>query len=696
LPEHIASQIAAGEVIERPASVVKEFVENSIDAQATRIEISISADCRDIRVADNGCGMEQEDAALAFQRHATSKLRCADDLWKLNSLGFRGEAIPSIASVSHMVCLTRQSESITGSRVEYLDGTIKVSETGCSPGTVMEITDLFYNVPARLGFMKRATTEFGHIQETVQSLAIANPSIAFTLTKQHEVILKTSGSGDLRRVIVEAGHFTGRESLIEVRACEAHLRMEVRGYVARPLHFRGDRKGILTIVNKRPVRCPLTYKALDYAYSDLIPRGKYPLAVLEIKLDPAKVDVNIHPSKKELKYADGNSTYLTIQRALTHCIRQSRQADQPMVAEEIVGSQEPNAAKNGSQNRSQPSLLSRQSTGQPVAIDSLIYARSGQVAQGAFVMESGAQVSDQRADPSTSQRLPALSNLNAHFRSPIIEPEAESRQSVQQIQFVDELRRPDSSIDLEIDTDAAAFLDYQKRAAAIKAGQEIKRETAGPVGETEVGIERLGSSEISPAARAAAAIPADWRIAGYIHNTYIIVETSAGMEIIEQHIAHERALYERILARQMMPGRTTENLQPFLVSAPLELSPEQQSLLEANLELLNQMGFDFKIDEDGNTAVTQIPQEISGKRYAVIIQDLLDQISGADSANMRLEATKSLACQAAIKNGMPLSDSQMRQLLIDWLNTPRNDTCPHGRPIRMKYSLDRLFQIFHP
>ena len=197
LADHIASQIAAGEVVERPASVVKELVENSIDSGATRIEISLSADMRTIRIADDGCGMEPEDAVLAFHRHATSKLRSVDDLWKLQSLGFRGEALPSIASVAKVTCYTRTSESQTGYKIEARDGHVTTSETGCAPGTVMEIADLFYNVPARLSFLKKASTEFGHVQEIVQALAISYLDVAFHLINDGETTFKTAGQGDL-------------------------------------------------------------------------------------------------------------------------------------------------------------------------------------------------------------------------------------------------------------------------------------------------------------------------------------------------------------------------------------------------------------------------------------------------------------------------------------------------------------------
>jgi DNA mismatch repair protein MutL len=648
LPDHIASQIAAGEVIERPASVVKEFVENSIDAGATKIEVTISLDCRDIRVADNGCGMEADDAALAFQRHATSKLKSADDLWRLDSLGFRGEALPSIASVSHMSCTTRQADAVSGCRVQYDDGVITVTETGCAPGTVMEVTDLFYNVPARLSFLKKPATEFGHIQETVQALAVAHPHIAFTLVKQDEVVMRSFGSGDLSRVVVEVGHFTGRENLIEVKHGDAGSEIQLHGYIARPLHFRGDRKGILTVVNNRPVRCSLTYRALDYAYSDLIPRGKSPLAVMTMRINPAKVDVNVHPSKKELRYTDGNDTYITVQRAIAGALREATRHQGARVESERFAE---SVAYAGGSSPPRSYLVQESFVSESPSV-----VREGAEVAISVIEQSPAARSFDGSSAGDDSSLAAPHNLNAHFRT----EQVRERLDVKQIDFVEDLR-------------------LSKAAPVARSGQP------GSNVQTEPADGGLLTD-----------LPTDWRIAGYIHNTYIFIETAEGMEIVEQHIAHERTLYERILARQTVRGRVTDEVQTFLVSHALDLSPEQKALLDENFDLLNNLGFDFKRDVDGSVAATQVPLELVGKNYCVVIQDLLDQISGVDKADLQLEATKSLACQAAVKNGMSLSPDALRKLLIDWLNTPRNDTCPHGRPIRMRYSMDRLFQIFHP
>ena len=617
LPDHIASQIAAGEVVERPSSVVKELVENALDAGATQIDISISADCRDIRIADNGCGMDPDDAVLAFQRHATSKLSSADDLWSLDTLGFRGEAIPSIASISRFTCTTRTQEAETGTRVETVDGQLKAVETGCAPGTVMEVQELFFNTPARLKFMKKANTEFGHIHETIQALAIAYPHCAFTLSYDGTNKLCTTGQGDLAATIVEAGFFTGREPLVKLDP-EKTPSLRLHGYLAKPTHFRGDRKSILTIVNGRAVRCPLTYKALDYAYSDLIPRGRYPLAVVVLDVDPKLVDVNIHPTKRELKYSHGNDIYINIQCAIVSALRQA-------------------------------------------AIEA---------AEARHIADQDKPVMSFMESPVTDKYEPS--------RAPRIE--------IEQISFRDSLA---TSQLIHAETARPRTINFQP-----EAQHHSKFEATADLSISNKRLPEAG--EVFYAAdREVYELPPDWRIMGYLHNTYIFVETSAGLEIIEQHIAHERTLYERLLVNQTVTGRITEVTQELIVSAPLQLNKAQVEILKNGQEALQKLGFTFEFGSD-DASVKRLPIELSRVNYVPVIQKMIDDIATTDNANLELEATKSIACQSAIKNGMPLSAKDIIKLLCDWLATERNDTCPHGRPVRLKFTMDGLFQMFHP
>ncbi|MBS2001412.1 MAG: DNA mismatch repair endonuclease MutL [Cyanobacteria bacterium SZAS LIN-5] len=661
LADHIASQIAAGEVVERPSSVVKELVENALDSGATQIEISISADCRDIRIADNGCGMEIEDAVLAFHRHATSKLKNVEDLWNLNSLGFRGEALPSIASVARVTCLTRTHDSAEGSKIEAADGKVTTSQTGCAPGTVMEVQDLFYNVPARLSFLKRASTEFGHIHEIVQSLAIAYPQVAINLIHQGQSSFRTTGSGDLSLAVKEAGLFSGREQLCEVKAGDRDLGLSIRGYVAKPLHFRGDRKGILSIVNNRPVRCPLTYKALDYAYSDLIPRGRHPFAVVVVDVNPTNLDVNIHPTKKEIKYSNGNEVYIAIQRALMAALRQAKSE-----------AREAEVAREREEFHYQVSL----------ARDLQSTAFSG----------DEQQAEDQAASLQTAQ------NEHANSVSAIMHEVSDARtvaesigaRATRQLGFKDRLQYA-TRLYAPVDGETSSPVDG-------RAYHGPGTDDESPESASEYGL--ASGAKLSPESgqlptQYTYSLPHGWRIAAYIHNTYIILETPEGMEIVEQHIAHERTLYERLLAQQTVAGRTTECAQRLLVSTPLQLSMEQSNTLRNNIEILRKLGFDFECSDDHVTC-TQVPLELAHKDYACVVQELAQQLAIADGADLELEATKSIACQSAIKNGMPMSERDLVQLLCEWDATPRNDTCPHGRPVRLKFSMEKLFQMFHP
>lgn len=627
LPDFIASQIAAGEVVERPSSVVKELVENAIDAGAHQIEIAVGAQCRDIRIADDGCGMSPDDAVLAFQRHATSKLNTAEDLSNLRTLGFRGEALPSIASVSKVTCITRNAESANGTKVTVEEGNVTAHETGCAVGTIIEICDLFYNVPARLKFLKKGSTEFAHIHEIVESLALAYPKIVFQLLNQGEVVLKTSGSGKLAETMVELEFVSPRAELISVTGVDMRFGMAVFGNVGRPPLCRGDRKAIVTIVNSRIVRCPLALKALDYAFSDLIPKGKHPIAVLNVTIDPHLVDVNVHPTKKEIRYSNSSDVYLTIQKALVEGTRRLMEAPASV----------PAAAENDDEG----------DVAAPAA-----KATAEHVLDLPAVSEK-----DVAEAPGQSDSFTAVTTYSGAPGTPVVRETREiavggkTYQRIQQLGMRDRL----------VSTPPSRTSRQYTMPGSLRSGRTL---------------------------------PADWRQVGYVFNTYMLFETPEGFKLIEQHIAHERVIYERIRAQQEQPGRITDAVQRLIISAPLNLSPTQRAALAENLDFVKSLGFDFDF-QPNYIACTQVPLELATKDYAGTVQQILEQILSCDNAEFSLEATKSLACQAAIKNGMTLTDVEIVDLVSEWIDTPRNDTCPHGRPVCLTYTKRELFEQFH-
>lgn len=325
LPPHVVNRIAAGEVVERPASVIKELVENALDAGATRIDVSASAGGRTLRVADNGCGMSAEDAKMAFYNHATSKITEESDLSRIDTLGFRGEALASIAAIAKVTCMTRPVQATTGVKV-IVDtlGEPQLSETGCAPGTIFEVTDLFYNTPARLKFLKRPQTELGHIEEVVQYLALSHPEIQFSLTLNEQQAFKTRGSGALKSAMEEVFRLSRKdvEGLIAVTREEAPGELSLAGYISPPGTLKSSRRWIVTFVNGRSVRCSVLSKAIEAGYTSLIPQGKYPLAVLFLNLPHEDVDINVHPTKKEVRYTNANGVFGFIRQNVVAALEQ--------------------------------------------------------------------------------------------------------------------------------------------------------------------------------------------------------------------------------------------------------------------------------------------------------------------------------------------------------------------------------------
>ena len=309
LSKQLINQIAAGEVIERPASVVKELTENSIDAGATKISIEITNECRNIRVADNGSGIHPDDIMLAFSKHATSKIQSEKDLFDIETLGFRGEALSSIISISKLSCTTRTKDFDNGTKVTCENSEVKQVPTGCAVGTIMDVKDLFYNIPARLKFLRNPNTEFSYIQEIVQSLAIIHPEISIELKKNGKTVIKTTAQGDLLRNLKEIFSNTVTDNLKEVLKTDNLAGLKISGFVSTPDFTRSSKKDYHIYINSRTVKCPTFQKAVDMAYKNLIANGKYPFVVLNLELPPSDVDVNVHPSKKEVRYKNVNQVF---------------------------------------------------------------------------------------------------------------------------------------------------------------------------------------------------------------------------------------------------------------------------------------------------------------------------------------------------------------------------------------------------
>lgn len=573
LSKHLINQIAAGEVIERPSSVVKELTENSVDAGATKISIEINNDCRDIRVADNGCGIYPDDIMLAFSKHATSKIATDEDLFNIHTLGFRGEALSSIISISKLTCTTRTADFDTGTKVKCENSEVKQVETGCAIGTIMDIRDLFYNIPARLKFLKSSNTEFSYIQELVQSIALAHPECSFELKKNGKIVLKTSGQNNLLQTIKEVYSTDIISNLKEVLKTDQLAGMKISGYVSTPNYTRSSKKGYHIYINGRTVKCPVFQKAIDTAYKSLIANGKYPFVVLNLELPPADVDVNVHPTKKEVRYKNTNQVFnfifASIQAGLTNYIE-------------------------------------RQS------------ARS-------------------------------------------FDPQSFAPQPVQQSNVVDFVQpKLESSGEIYFDKKDDTIYVSDKLMQAEEENFSQQKEEKTEQRQFFVPVEKEPEPEEN--------------IIGQYKNTYILVEKEDGLEIIDQHIAEERYIYEKLMAEKNIVS------QMLFVSDVVPVSSTEAELIKENIDKFEKFGFGIEFLKENELIFRKVPQMIAKVNPKEILADILANIEGnIDRLEEHILITT--ACKASVKAGQKLSTWQMQEIVKKWRTTKMPYTCPHGRPV---------------
>lgn len=565
LSKHLINQIAAGEVIERPASVVKELVENSVDAGASKISIEISNECRDIRVADNGSGIHPDDIMLAFSKHATSKISTDEDLFAIDTLGFRGEALSSIISIAKLTCTTRTKDFETGTKVKCENSEVKKVETGCAIGTIMEIKDLFYNIPARLKFLKNPNTEFSYIQELVQSIAISHPQTAFELKKNGKTVLKTSGNNELKHALKELFSNNVTDNLKEVLKTDQLSGLKISGYVSTPDFTRSSKKDYHIYINSRTVKCPIFMKAIDTAYKNLISNGKYPFVVLNLELPPSDVDVNVHPTKKEVRYKNTNQIFNFIMTGI----------------------------HGGLANYTEP-------------------------------------------EPSYNIQQKAAEKTN-----------------------IIELKPQQNTFDIVYNkTDDEMVVEE-------KTFDMIQDKTPQVVYETEQ------KQIFKPVEKAP---EPEENIVGQYKNTYIIVEKEDGMEIIDQHIAEERYIYEKLKSEKNVVS------QLLFVSDVLTVTPSEAELIKENLDKFERFGFGIEFTSDTELIFRKVPQMIAKVNPKEILSDILENIeSNIDGLEEKILITTS--CKASVKAGQKLSTWQMQEIVKRWRTTKMPYTCPHGRPI---------------
>lgn len=590
LSNHLINQIAAGEVIERPASVVKELVENSIDAGATKISIEVLNECRDLRIADNGSGIHPDDIMLAFTKHATSKIETDKDLFAISTLGFRGEALSSIISIAKLTCTTRTKDFDYGTKVECENSDVKKTQTGCAVGTIMEVKNLFFNLPARLKFLKNPKTEFAYIQELIQSLAIINPQISFELKNNGKSVLKTTGLGDLKLAVKEVYSQEVIENLKEVLKTDKLSGFKIAGFVSTPDYTRSSKKSYHIYINSRTIKCPVFQKAIDTAYKNLIGSGKYPFVVLNLELPPSEIDVNVHPTKKEVRYKNTNQVFNFIHSAIDMA-------------------------------------LSNLSFGRENALETFTLPANFIAMPEPKEESDDVYVSEQELVQTTLITAPPSQTLSAKGEGQAWETGRDNN---------------------------LIYTDSVKNSIS---------ETA-----TEKQI----------------------NIIGQYKNTYILIEKEDGLEIVDQHIAEERFIYEKLKA-QKQPAS-----QLLFVCDIMQVSATEAQLIKENKEKFEKFGYGIEFIKETELIFKKVPQMLSKVSPKELLAETLDNLSGdtSDIADLEEKILIMTSCKASVKAGQKLSLWQMQEIIKNWMTCEKPYTCPHGRPISKVISHKQIASFF--
>jgi DNA mismatch repair protein MutL len=645
LPEAVANKIAAGEVVERPASVVKELLENSLDAGAARVEISAEGGGkRLVRVVDDGSGMVHDDALLAFERHATSKIRSAEDLFEVATLGFRGEALPSIAAVTRLVLETRHASESAGTRVEIAGGRLRdVKEMAFPCGTNVEARDLFFNTPARRKFLKSESTELGHIATLVTHYALAHPEKSFRLSSLTNEILNVAPVASHRERLYQVMGGQVLEQLVEMTPVERRILgaipgesgeeseslkeapvVSVRGFVSRPEVQKLNRKNIYFFVNRRLVRDRLILHAITDAYRNILPANVFPVALIFLELPAAEVDVNVHPSKIEVRFRHTGFIHDLVRDS----VRQALLATRPVAAFPL-----PKAPRLAGRDRESAEVAEQLSEEPPLMREAPPVASR----------DSGAGAASPPYD----------------FRLSEPRPEPQSRQA---------------GLPLEM-------------ALPVPLGVTPPAPTASVPPERG---EMVPAQEVGPGE-----LPLDLQPLGQVQESFIVATNAQGLWLLDQHAAHERILFDRhVRLRQEKKVEGQRLLLPIVV----ELKPEQQVTFQEIADELAANGFEVEPFGKRTVAVKTAPAEIAADDVEKLMMEILDSV-GREGRSLSLEVLRkriaaSISCHAAIKVNTALDQSKMNWLLRELARTDCPMTCPHGRPVVLRYGLKALHKAF--
>ena len=655
LPDHISNLIAAGEVVERPASVAKELIENAIDAGATRITIDVeSGGRRLLKITDDGEGMTRDDAVLAFERHATSKISKAEDLNAISTLGFRGEALASIASVARVDLISSTEDATAGTRVVIEGGRMRDVKDAAHPrGTTISVRDLFFNTPARRKFLRSEATESYHLTNLATHYALAHPEIAFTLTNNGRETLRVAPAQDLRERAYQIFGAQFLDGLLAVNnepdtPGQFALLARVRGFVSAPRERRTSRDSQFLFVNGRFVRDRLIGRALSEGYRSILPHGVYPAALLFIEVPLEEVDVNVHPAKTEVRFRRAAAVADAVREAVRAGLASAGYAPANEIRDSAsIANDDTNANIN---EPTDTSIANATPLGAPMAGQAFNLRPQPQQERIGF----GFAAAPQR-EPSPESQAGVIS-------SPLSAADQIARPATAQMNA-----KPDADPTADR-IDVGALSGLPPLDSALKFVREVA-------------VESL-SSNIRPL--------------GQLDESFIIATDNEGLLLIDQHVAHERVLFDKY--RALEASRNAES-QQLLIPETFDLTPAQVAAFDAVAAELETYGFELMRLSGRTVAIKATPADLPASEARNVLAEVLDTVDaekrGAARATLRDEIAASLACHAAIKVNMPLAPEKMRWLIDRLLVTSSPTTCPHGRPVILRLTTQDILKGFH-
>ncbi len=661
LDQSTINKIAAGEVIERPSSVVKELLENAIDAQATAVTVEIrDGGISYIRVTDNGCGIPKEEVPLAFLRHSTSKIKSVEDLFTVSSLGFRGEALSSIASVAQVELITKTSEQLSGTRYQ-IEGGVERSyeEVGAPDGTTFLVRNLFYNTPARQKFLKTAQTEGSHVAALVEKIAMSHPDISIRFIQNNQNRLHTSGNHNLKDIIYTV---FGREIAANLLPVESEQEvLQVHGFAGKPVIARSNRSFENYYINGRYVKSGLIGKAIEDAYKPYMMQHKYPFVLLHISIEPEYLDVNVHPTKMELRFRNGEQVYQMLFQAISQAL--SHKELIPQV--DLVKREEEKALEEAQKRAPHP---------EPFEVKR----------QAAMVQKSDESRTMQPQEPAKPRTMqPPIYKSEAVYGK-IAESRAELEPEIQAAAPVESRKLEQKQQELEQKQQELE----QKQQEQEQKQQEQEQKATGQAEQPQQ-LDLFEEKLLEPKNRIR------HKLIGQLFDTYWLVEFNEHLYIIDQHAAHEKVLYEKTMQTLKTREFTSQMLNPPII---LTIGSTEEVLLKKYMKYFQEIGFEIEPFGGREYAVRAVPDNLFSVAKKELLMEMIDDLSedaGARTADMIHDRVATMSCKAAVKGNNHLSFAEADHLIDELLNLDNPYACPHGRPtiISMsRYELEKKFK----